>query len=723
MCGEIGIAMKRLICGLLLTAVFLSACAETTPTPRVVVVPYRSPVPTWTLPFDSSATPAPLAPGETPPPPTETSIPPTETPTARPGIDPTLGPYAPNPFITPDRPIPEPVPQLFLDKSIYNVLLIGRDTPKGTRAYRTDIMIVVSINTKEKSVTLLTLPRDLYVYIPGWTMNRINTASAYGDGIDYPGGGVALLEQTILYNLGIPIHRWARIDFAGFKQVIDILGGVEVPVSCAMQDWRLKDPYNLEQDVQDADNWHLYTVETGVQHMDGDLALWYARSRKRSSDYDRSRRQHQVLRAMLDKGLQLNMLTKAPELYQQSIEIVDTDMSIGDVLQFVPMAASLDRTRIKSRFIGRDHVFPWTTPQGASVLLPDREAIARLLEEAFQPPPTNVLQRSGPAVEVWNGTRNTAWSALAADNLSWGGIANVNGKPDHTDYATTTLFDFTTSPKGSIRTNLQTALNLPDANVVVTPDPNAAYPYRVVLGNDYNSCVKPQYIIRGEPTPEPEAGPPIGELGEPVHAARVYDPPPTVDGDLTEWTALVYPASTATFGGQNRVDGNDVAGSWNIAWNEAYLFVAVKVKDDVFVQDAVGETLYKGDSVELWLSLDPGNRTDTLSDREFQIGLSPGDLAKRLTGPEAYLWMPSKYKGPINDALVAARLVEGGYAIELAVPWTALRITPFAGEGFGFALAVNDNDTLNTAIQETQMSNTKGAQLRNPLTWGVLVLD
>jgi LCP family protein required for cell wall assembly len=716
--------MKRLACCFLLATLLLGACADATPTPRVVVVPYRSPVPTWTLPFDPSATPAPLRPGETPPPPTETllpTLPPTETPTARPGIDPTLGAVTPNPFITPDYPIPDPAPQLFLDKDIFNVLLIGRDTPKGDKAYRTDIMIVVSINRKAQSVTLLTIPRDLYVYIPGWTMNRINTASAYGDTIGYPGGGVALLQQTILYNLGLPIHRWARIDFAGFKQVIDILGGVDVPVSCAMQDWRLKDPYNVDQDVQDAGNWHLYTVEVGVQHMDGDLGLWYARSRKRSSDYDRSRRQHQVLRAMLDKALQLNMLPKAPEFYQQYIEIVDTDMSIGDVLQFVPLAATMDRTRIKSRFIGRDHIWPWTTPQGASVLLPDRDAISRLLEEAFQPPPENVLQRAGPAVEVWNGTGNAALSLLAADNLTWGGIANLPGSPDRADYATTTLFDYTTTPKGSIRAHLQRVLNLNDASVIALPDPNAKYPYRVVLGSDYDSCVKPQYIVRATPTPEPGLGP--LPQGEPVHAARVFDPPPNVDGDLVEWTALVYPASEPTFGAGNRVDGGDVSGSWNIAWDEGYLYVAVKVKDDVFVQDAVGETLYKGDSIELWISLDPGSRGPQLTEREFQIGLSPGDLAKNITGPEAYLWMPDQYKSPINDALIAARLTENGYGIEIAVPWTALRITPFAGEGFGFTLAVNDNDTVNTAAQETQVTNTKGAQLRDPRTWGVLVLD
>jgi hypothetical protein len=454
--------------------------------------------------------------------------------------------------------------------------------------------------------------------------------------------------------------------------------------------------------------------------MDGDLALWYARSRKRSSDYDRSRRQHQVLRAMLEKGLQLNMLTKAPELYQQYIQIVDTDLGLGDVLQFVPLAANIDRARIKSRFIGREQVWSWTTPAGAAVLLPDRDAISAVLAEAFQPPAQNTLVRSGPAVEVWNGTTNSSLSALAEDNLNWAGLAPVRGQTDRTDYVTTTIYDFTTSPKGSIRSELQRVLNVSEANVVVTPDPNAPYPYRVVLGADYNSCVKPQYIVRGTPTSEP--GTVTVAAGEPVRAARVLDPPPKVDGDLAEWAALVYASSQPTFGEQNRADGNDLAASWNIAWDDQYLYLAAKVKDDVLVQAATGELLYKGDSLELWIGIDPGNRGDQLTEREFQIGLSPGNLSSG-SAPEAYLWWPRDRKGPIGDAVIAARPVEGGYALEAAVPWSVLKLTPFANEGFAFILAVNDDDSPGAPEQETQAANVSGAQLRDPRTWGVLVLE
>ena len=167
----------------------------------------RTTVPTWTLPFGPSQTPAPDVTTATPGPETSSTpaeataeptsaIPGTITPTARPGIDPTLGAVGPDPSAELVTPIPEPMPQLFLDEGVYNILLLGRDTSRDSGTYRTDVMIVVSINKTANAVTMLTLPRDLFVYIPGWTMNRINTAAAHGDAIGYPGGGVALLEKV-----------------------------------------------------------------------------------------------------------------------------------------------------------------------------------------------------------------------------------------------------------------------------------------------------------------------------------------------------------------------------------------------------------------------------------------------------------------------------------------------------------------------------------------------
>ncbi len=695
----------------------------------------RTPVPTWTLPFGASETPAPDNTGVTPGPETTTTpgqptaeatsaVPGTVTPTARPGIDPTLGAVGPDPYAELVTPIPEPMPQLFLDEGVYNILLLGRDTSRDSGTYRTDVMIVVSINKTANAVTMLTLPRDLFVYIPGWTMNRLNTAAAHGDAIGYPGGGVALLEQTILYNFGIPIHGWARIDFDGFKQVVNVLGGVEVPVSCPMQDWRLKD---VSLDPQDADNWELYTVPVGLVQMDGDYALWYARSRKRSSDFDRSRRQHQVLRALFEKGLQLGMLPKAPDLYAQYVQIVDTDLGIGDILQFVPMAAQLDNSRIKSRFVGRDQVWSWTTPGGAAVLLPDRGAISALLQEAFLPPPGNSLARGGPAVEVWNGTRFGDYTALAVDNLQWSGVTPVVGQSDRSDYANTVLYDFSSSPKGSIRAELQSIFRISDDRVIAQPDPNATSPYRVILGADYDPCLKPSTsIVRPTPTPGPgQSGGVVGPEGPTSGIVKITDQSPRINGDLSEWPALVYPASRAGFGADAWTGPADASASWNVVWDDTQLTFAVRVQDDVFVQQSVGESLFRGDSVEIWLSTGPGERQSTLSGREYQIGVSPGDLAGSTSGPNAFFWLPAQFRRPLDQGvLIGAQRTETGYNLEFTVPWSVIGTTPAAGRTFALILAINDDDSPGAAEQESQVTSVAGAQLVNPLTWtNVVVLE
>jgi LCP family protein required for cell wall assembly len=744
----------RIVSLLAVAALAAGACS---PTPTLPPPPVRrTPVPTWTLPF-SLETAVPTQPGSvglattgpasetapptatvpataiaeltataslTPEPPTpEVTL--TASPTARPGIDPTLGAATPNPFATPDVAIPDPVPQLRLDRDVFNILLLGRDTERTSGSYRTDVMIVVSVNKSANAVTMLTIPRDLYVYIPGWTMNRINTAAGYGDSIRYPGGGVALLEQTILYNLGIPIHGWARVDFQGFKDVVDVVGGVDVPVSCAMQDWRLIDPTNPALDVQNADNWHLYTVETGVQHMDGDLALWYARSRKRSSDFDRSRRQHQVLRAIFDKALRLQMLGKVPELYQQYVSIVDTDMGLGDLLQFVPMALQLDRARIKSRFIGRGHVTSYTTSGGAAVLLPNREAVIAAVAEAFLPPPSNVLAREATAVEVWNGTPYVDWGVLAADNLAWVGITPVMGAADSVSYATTVIYDFTTSAKGSQLAELQRIFRVKPENVIVVPEPGAPYPYRVVLGADYNSCVAPT-ALAVVPTPTPGASAGSGPQGEGViHAAAVLEPPPGMDGDLSEWAFLPYPLVEPIFGAENWEGPHDAGAVLNAAWDEEYLYLALDISDSAFVQEAGGDQLFRGDSLEVWLdaqrAVDGTSRE--LNGDDYQLGISPGNLTAAVGGPEAYLWHPQSERRALPEVVIAPRLGNGEYALEVAIPWSLFKVTPQAGQTYGLALSLNDDDTTGSAEQQTQVTNWKGQKLLDPTTWGLLVLD
>jgi len=123
----------------------------------------------------------------------------------------------------------------FSDNTI-NIILLGSDKRPDRSGWRTDVMILVSVDPDVPSLTMLSLPRDLWVYIPNWQWTRINLADSHGEQTGFPGGGPGLLKQTIQYNLGIPVQYYARVDFSGYKSLIDSVGGVDVIADCQLYD-------------------------------------------------------------------------------------------------------------------------------------------------------------------------------------------------------------------------------------------------------------------------------------------------------------------------------------------------------------------------------------------------------------------------------------------------------------------------------------------------------
>jgi LCP family protein required for cell wall assembly len=338
-------------------------------------------------------------------------------------------------------------------------------------------------------VVLISVPRDLYVYIPNRGMDRINAAYEYGEMDNYPGGGFALLKDTILYNLGLSIDHLAIVDFDGFRRIVDTLGGIDVPVFCSYTDWHLIDP---SYDQNDENNWALYTVGPGVVHMDGDLALWYARSRKKSSDFDRGRRSQEVLRALYARALQTDTISKIPELYSDFSSSFITDLTLPDLLQLAPLAGHLNNADIRSYYIGRDLVTGWMTPGGASVLLPNGPAIQSMLQQALSFAP-RTTDAEALAVEVRNGTVNPGWDSLAAERLNYVGYNTRLAFADRQDYANSLLYDLSDTPDLSRAGSLLNVLGLPPAAFVTAPmqvDIN----YVLIVGADYQPCFNPATI-------------------------------------------------------------------------------------------------------------------------------------------------------------------------------------------------------------------------------------
>jgi len=384
------------------------------------------------------------------------------------------------PRLSDTTPVPTAVPPMEVPEGAINILVLGSDQRPDWDEWHTDVVQVVSIQPDLPAVTILSVPRDLYVYIPGYWMSRINFADMYGELYGYEGGGPALLQQTFLYNLGIPIDHYVRTNFDGFIGIVDTLGGIDIPVHCHLEDhWPYPDE-NGEYPVK--------VMVPGVHHMDGETALWYARSRMTTSVFAREARQQQVLKAIWRRARSQNLLTRVPELWSQYRQNVVTDLELGDAVALAQIAFRVDEKNVRMRNIGAREITPWVTPKGGYVFLPNWEEIEPVVSEALGPVPEGRQWRTLQTVEVWNGTGNPDWEDLAADRLARQGFGVVIGEPDRRDYAETQLVDFTTTAKGSARVYLQNVFNVWGENVILAPDAEAPVPYRLILGRDYQAC-------------------------------------------------------------------------------------------------------------------------------------------------------------------------------------------------------------------------------------------
>jgi LCP family protein required for cell wall assembly len=421
------------------------------------------------------------------PTPTQT-LSPTPSPTSKPQLVPSLALITGTRFIV-NPNAATPVPTFAVPLGTTNILLLGSDIALDEGVGRTDTMIILAINRDGPTASMVSLPRDLWVYIPGWTNNRLNTALSRGSSVGFPGGAVAQLTDTIMHNFGIPIHYYAQIDFAGFKQGVDAIGGVEVAVSCQLRDWRLKSP---ELDPENEDNWEMFTLEPGIHYMDGDMALWYARSRRTTSDFDRGRRQQQLLRATLATGVDLNLLPQLPDLWSTYQDTVKTNMDIGRMLQIAALAPEIDKNGIQHLYLVGDDIQPYIVPEsGAQVQLPVWENMQDTLRRLFLPPALNQASRPPITVEVVNGTDNPDLALLAADNLGWYGFEPIISDEQVEGQRSTTIEYYAQNTKGSFDWLLSWIMDKPKSTIELVPDTVYDYDYRVVIGDEYDPC-RPQ---------------------------------------------------------------------------------------------------------------------------------------------------------------------------------------------------------------------------------------
>lgn len=249
-----------------------------------------------------------------------------------------------------------------------NILILGSDYRAG-RGFRTDVIMLLSINTANQSVTLTSFPRDLYVSIPGIGMERINTAQEYG--------GFELTTATFQQNFGVTPNYYVMTNFDGFKGIIDTLGGIDVEAATT-----LKDTCSVRSQE---DGMGYCTVPAGTYHMDGEMALWYVRSRHSSSDFDRTRRAQEVITALFKKIVSEDGLNRATELYNLFKLNVETNIPLSEIATLLPVASKVagDTSIIHRYAIGSSETYNYITASGAMVLVPDQTAVLSIIQQAL----------------------------------------------------------------------------------------------------------------------------------------------------------------------------------------------------------------------------------------------------------------------------------------------------------------------------------------------------
>jgi hypothetical protein len=282
----------------------------------------------------------------------------------------------------------------------------------------------------------------------------------------------------------------------------------------------------------------------------------------------------------------------------------------------------------------------------------------------------------------------------------------------------TALFEPTeTIPPSVTPPAIQTATPMEAAEVSPTPVPTQV-------------AEATELVTKAAPTEDPTEAPTAtdtptaapNERSGPSVDAVFFDTPPTIDGNLDEWDLDANQLVAVVYGAVSHTGSEDLSGTFMVGWDANQLYIAAKVKDDNYVQNAVGEDIFKGDSLEVLF--DKNLRDDfyspVLNLDDFQLGISPG--AKIGESPAAYLWYPEANQGPRVLVNIAAETTADGYQIEVAIPWSVFALLPSEGDVFGFGFSLSDNDEVGTTLQQTMVSNISLRNFLDPTTWGNLEL-
>ncbi len=383
---------------------------------------------------------------------------------------------------------PKPVLDGIRPTDRVTVLVLGIDQPCAqiVEPYRSDTMILMTVDPLTKSAGMLSIPRDLWVPIPGFSNSRINTAYRQGEMSEYPGGGASLAVDTVEYNLGIRVDYYVTVNYDGFIQAVDLIGGIEIDAPETINDPDYPDRcYGYDP----------FYLPAGQYHLDGETALKYARTRATfGADFDRAGRQQAVIMAVLEQALAENvsLIGRAPELWTAFQDNVTTNMTYQQATGLALLVLEIPRENIYRAVIDYNYVRDWIAPDGAQVLIPIREKI-RELRDAFltstdvptlSTNPATEMRNEAARILILNGTWTEGLAGGTAAYLESLGftVAGVDDAEDK-NRTSTEIIDY--AGKSATVNYLAQVLGVPTGRIYGGAASDGAYEIKVTLGTDW----------------------------------------------------------------------------------------------------------------------------------------------------------------------------------------------------------------------------------------------
>ncbi|MCY4021716.1 MAG: LCP family protein [Chloroflexi bacterium] len=400
---------------------------------------------------------------------------------------------APATALPPTDALPEPDLPIITDPRQIRILLLGIDQRSATGEsgpFRSDTMILMSIDPVRKTVGVLSLLRDLWVTIPGYEANRLNTANFIGDRDAYPGGGgPALAMETVATNFGVSVDKYILINFDVFTTIVDVLAPDGVPLTVREH---INDPF-----YPDAGYGMIHVIfEPGEQRLNAERLLQYARTRAtEGGDFDRARRQQEVLDAVraevLSAGGIVNLVANAPALWSELSNSYRTNLELNDILALGQLMGQIKREDIRFEVVNNLYVNDGLSPNGESVLFPDYAAISELIQRTFYPhiqlSPAEIKARAdaeAAPIYVYNGTQIFGLAGATREWLIARGVQVTGvGNDTRSDLERTEIRNYGGRYIWTARYIAQ-LLGLPDERIVRAGDGLIAEGVMVALGED-----------------------------------------------------------------------------------------------------------------------------------------------------------------------------------------------------------------------------------------------